>query len=236
MYETSVRIGSCTISFQRTLRVPGNGDEPGPPPAFGVFPVAPLARKPLTVAIPLYRQEAMSITFESPLRPNAVLVNAGGINAISGQPWVQELRRRPQNYLVCPDQSRLDGFRTSTGALRQFTAAREAEADGTAELQLIVFEGKTDLKRISRRPGTTASFGPADPYGKKMWDLDRSDMLKVELLPVAVYEKRTGLPVPETPVDRESYVNAGLPWLALYDEDFAGAAASSDRPMTEHKE
>lgn len=212
MYGTSVRIGSCTISFERTLRAPDrNRESDGPLPALGLFPVTLLKRTPLTVGIPIYRREAMRIALESHRRPNAVMIGDGGLNAITGQKWTGELRQRPQNYLVCPGQPWIDGF----------------EAGST--LHLVVFEGREDLKQIRHRPGAGSDSRPPeaapgervyrDPHGKRMWDVDRSGTLEVELIPVAGYQERTGAPPPATPVDAKAYASAGLPWLPSYDEE-----------------
>ncbi len=253
VYETSIRIGSCTISFQRTLRVPDRGDGPYPlPPTFGPFPVVVLARTPLMVGIPVYRREAMWIAFECNRRPNAVLVGAGSVNAISGQPWQPELRRNPQNYIVCPDQPWLDGFKTGPGVVRQFvavetghgeTASEQLAAGAPAEdLRLVVFEGVVDLKPIPRPPKGVVYSQPMglaaggeivqnlyrDPYGKKMWDPDRKGGLTVKLMPVGEYRERTGREAPETPVDTAAYVRAGLPWFELYEENATDVEVSGE--------
>jgi len=51
-----------------------------------------------------------------------VKVAAGKINAVSGESWTGNLQRKPQNYVVVPDQPWLDGFAVGKGRIRQFVA------------------------------------------------------------------------------------------------------------------
>ena len=54
--------------------------------------------------------------------PMAVKVAAGKVDALTGEPWTNELSRRPQDYLVVPGQPWLDGFCVEQGLIRQFVA------------------------------------------------------------------------------------------------------------------
>lgn len=125
--------GCLTITFHRTLRVPDDGKDYPLPPSLGPFPIRRVQdyadRVPSDwlesagVFLPLYQREAMWIQFDGrPWHPNAVKVGAGGINAVSGEPWSLPLRD-PQDYLVCPPQPWLDGFNTGVNSIRQFVAA-----------------------------------------------------------------------------------------------------------------
>ncbi len=67
--------------------------------------------------------------------PMAVKVAAGKINALTGGQWKNELSKRPQDYLVVPDQPWLDGFCVDRGVVRQFVAMPLGEGY-TAEEQL----------------------------------------------------------------------------------------------------
>src|ERR1700730_9246839 len=127
-----VHVGErLVISFQRTLRIPDDGRTYPLPPGLCRFPVRRAAdyaeRLPLAwrddLLIPMYRREALWIAFEgTSWKPNAVKVGVGGVDAISGAVWNDELQDHPQNYLVAPDQPWLDGINSGTETVRQFVA------------------------------------------------------------------------------------------------------------------
>lgn len=129
-----MRIGEhLSVTFQRTLRVPDDGATYPLPPALGRFPVCPVddyaEKVPKQwlehhgVFIPMYQREALWIAFDGAWwRPNAVQVEVGRINAISGETWAPQLSADPQNYLVCPDQPWLDGINVGKAVVRQFVA------------------------------------------------------------------------------------------------------------------
>ena len=175
------------ISFQRTLRIPDDGKDYPLPPGLGRFPVRavddhanavpPRWRAHGGVMLPLYQSEALWIHFESqyvPLHstsyPFAVKVAAGKINAVTGQPWANDLNERPQDYLVVPTQPWIDGYAVDKGVIRQFVAmplgsgySAEEQITGTAEhggLQLMVFPMRRDRfeRRFPCRPAKTKAF------------------------------------------------------------------------------
>ncbi|KAM0364482.1 hypothetical protein ACHAPZ_010901 [Fusarium culmorum] len=137
-----VKIDDLEISFKRTVRVPDNDDTNNLPPDAGSFPLYKVddyaETLPLSMTqkgglfIPMYRmfalswfkmladpfyleREAMWINFESKCL-YAIKVFVGGINAVSGEPSVEDaatsLRRRNlilqdrsvQDYIVTPGQ------------------------------------------------------------------------------------------------------------------------------------
>jgi hypothetical protein len=120
------------VSFQRTLRIPDDGQTYPLPPGLGIFPIFAVAdfaeRLPAEWSrddafIPLYQREALWLGFHGARwKPNAVQVRIGGVNALTGETGRQSLRAEPQNYLVCPEQPWLDGIVTGKGAVRQFVA------------------------------------------------------------------------------------------------------------------
>ena len=154
----------CSISFQRTLRVPDDNREYPLPPGLGNFPmdhVDDFADKlPDTwrthggIFIPMYQSEALWINFSSRY-PCAVKIAAGKINAVSGKSWSNELSDDPQDYVVIPNQPWLDGFNVSEGYIRQFVAmplgegfTAEEQITGKAGhggLQIIVYPIKHDF-------------------------------------------------------------------------------------------
>jgi len=137
-------MAGCRVNFQRTLRLPDNQQSYPLPPGLGRFPIRHVddhaARLPKIwhrqggVFIPLYQSEALWINFEGSY-PCAIKVAAGKINTITGEAWSNGLSAEPQDYMVIPDQPRLDGFNVAEGHVRQFVASPLGEGF-TAEEQL----------------------------------------------------------------------------------------------------
>ncbi|HJN65838.1 MAG: hypothetical protein QF408_03735 [Pirellulales bacterium] len=127
------------IQFQRTLRIPDDGTDYPLPAGLGEFPIEHVDDYLRTVPdrwlehggvmLPMYQSEAMWINFQSTFLtdhdtcyPFAVKIAAGKIDAVTGKPWTNHLRRQPQNYLQVPSQPWLDGFSIEQGVIRQFVA------------------------------------------------------------------------------------------------------------------
>ena len=157
----------CSMEFQRTLRIPGDGDAYPLPPGLGAFPLRHLddyaGRLPEEwhrrggVIMPMHQAEAMWINFvpglgESSAYPFAVKVATGKRCALTGEAWVEHLNRDPQDYGVLPEQPWLDGYCVERGVIRQFVAMPlgegytvEEQLTGDARcggLQIIVFPMK----------------------------------------------------------------------------------------------
>jgi hypothetical protein len=154
---------SFALNFQRTLRIPDDGKTYPLPPGLGTFPICQVkdleARVPQNwlehggIFIPMYQREALWINFRyCSWKPNAVKVAVGQVNAVSGQPWSQELEPGEDDYMVCPPQPWLDGINAGRGHIRQFVAmplgmGYTVEAQVTGEerfggIQIIVYEPK----------------------------------------------------------------------------------------------
>jgi len=177
------------ISFQRTLRIPDDGRDYPLPPGLGRFPVRRAAdyfadhfdndsdRLPPAwrgdLLIPMYRREALWIAFEGAWwKPNAVKVGVGGVDAISGAAWNEELRGKPQNYLVVPDQPWLDGINSGDGTVRQFVAMPLGEGY-TVEAQITGEErtGGIQIAAFEPLPGRFPDVPPPrehDPFAPAM--------------------------------------------------------------------
>jgi hypothetical protein len=161
------------VTFQRTLRIPDDDQHYPLPPGLGAFPLRHLddyrRRLPKAwverggVLMPMHQAEAMWISFRGDY-PMAVTVAAGKVNAITGSAMTRGLHRRPQDYLVTPEQPWLDGFCVEKGAIRQFVAmplgqgySVEEQISRTAEhggLQLIVRPLKAaSYRRLQRERG-----------------------------------------------------------------------------------
>ena len=119
------------IHFQRTLRIPDDGKIYPLPAGFGRFPIRQVDNYKNTVPaswiehggvlMPMYQSEALWIRLRTDYS-FAVKVAAGKINAVSGDLWTSGLQKKPQNYLVVPEQPWLDGFAVRKGVIRQFVA------------------------------------------------------------------------------------------------------------------
>ena len=157
------------VTFQRTLRIPDDARTYPLPPGLGSFPLrhvddfaasVPAAwRAHGGVMLPMYQSEALWIHFEragwgADAYPFAIKIAAGKINAVTGQPWSNELRTNPQDYIASPPQPWLDGFVVSKGVVRQFVAmplgggyTAEEQLTGAAEhggLQILVHPMKRE--------------------------------------------------------------------------------------------
>ena len=175
----------CSICFQRTLRIPDDGNSYPLPPGLGRFPLRHLddfaERVPDTwvkrggVIMPMHQAEAMWLLFGGAYGryPCAVKVAAGKINAVTGEPWVERLNGDPQDYLVAPEQPWLDGYCVETGVIRQFVAmplgegySAEEQITGEAEhggLQIVLYPMKVkrykEMRALRPRGGFEETSG-----------------------------------------------------------------------------
>jgi hypothetical protein len=179
----------CRIDFQRTLRIPDDNREYHLPAGLGRFPMAHVKDHASKLPgawgehggalLPMHQAEALWIDFEcdaggrSQGYPFAVKIAAGKVNAVTGTHWTNELTRRPQDYLVLPEQPWLDGFCVSKDLVRQFVAmplgqgyTAEEQLSGAAAhggIQLIVYPMKRGcyeklIKKESRTAPETALY------------------------------------------------------------------------------
>lgn len=169
-FNSSVKIGSLTITPYRTLRVPRErGMVSELPAGLGEFPVYSVQDYRSTVPsdwhqegyfMPMYSHEALWIGLQA-ATPVALLVGAGMVNAVTGERLEPQLSGNPQNYLVIPPQPWLDGFKPTQGEkVFQFVAAElgkgetaEEQILGTAEfggLQFGLFTSKVPLYTTGR--------------------------------------------------------------------------------------
>jgi hypothetical protein len=155
-----------TIDFQRTLRIPDDGQDYPLPAGLGPFPLRHVDDfadgvpdswlEHGGVMLPMYQSEAMWLNFSGGY-PVAVKVAAGKINAVSGETWLDGLHRDPQDYVVASRQPWLDGYCIEKGVIRQFVAmplgsgySAEEQITGEAEhggLQIVAYPMKPDAYR-----------------------------------------------------------------------------------------
>ena len=165
LVDDTIRVGPVSITFQRTLRIPDDGRRYPLPPGLGAFPIRRVKDFESTVPatwrerggffISMYQREALWMSFAGEYwRPNALKVGVGGVNAVSGQPFDNRLRRKPQDYLVVPDQPWLDGINAGPNLIRQFVAMPLGQGF-TVEGQVTdeEKEGGIQLTVIEPKPG-----------------------------------------------------------------------------------
>jgi len=152
-------IGSVRLTFNRTDRVPDDLIEHTLPPGRGSFKVFRVSdyhdKLPGSwdrdgIFLPIHDVEAMWIGFGATnyRKPNALLIGAGGINAITGQRLGTRLQEG--NYLVVPPQPWIDGWKTPDGSVRQFVATFHKAGKGlTVAEQLIGTESTTGALGIA---------------------------------------------------------------------------------------
>jgi len=99
------------------------------------------------VFLPIHLAEALWLSWNR--KEAAIMVGAGGVNAISGEGFQPgELKAEPQSYCTAPRQPWLDGIKSGEGIVRQFVAtakgsgasveAQVCGADFVGGLQLFV--------------------------------------------------------------------------------------------------
>src|SRR5450759_3754929 len=158
-----IRMGNFTVSFERTLRIPDDGNTYPLPPGLGEFPILTVADYADSVPetwvehgvffIPMDQREAMWLAFQgASWRPNAIKIGIGNVNALTGKRWTKSLGSREQDYVVVPDQPWLDGINAGDGFIKQFVAMPlgmgytvEGQITGKEEvggIQIICYEPK----------------------------------------------------------------------------------------------
>lgn len=242
---------SITVRFLRTLRVSDDGREYPSLPTFGgleIYAVRDYAdrvpaawRVPPGVFVPLRQQEAMVISLAGrSWKPNAVKVGIGKLNALTGTSWHEKLISKPQNYLVCPQQCLLSGFRDRARHFRQFATlldpkgrlfGADSAEGGTCEgMQIMVFEPRPGLfrdypqasraRRSGDLPRRRAGQSEAvafrhellpDPYGIQTWDPLNFGRVCVHIVSDAAFREITGQESPASPIHRNHYAKVGLP-------------------------
>ncbi len=177
---------TCSISFQRTLRIPDDDRSYPLPPGLGDFPLRHIDdyedRLPDEwlrrggVLLPMYQAEALWISFGGGFGgrfgggyPFALKIATGKICAVTGDSWTESLNRDPQDYLVVPDQPWLDGYCVGKGEVRQFVAmplgdgySVEEQLTGAAEhggLQIMACPMKRErYEQLQKSRGGLGSF------------------------------------------------------------------------------
>jgi hypothetical protein len=216
------------IALKRTLRVPEGCHSYPLPPDLGDFD---LVRRRDRYVVAAWPHEALWIRFEA-LNDQwtAVQVAAGGLNALTGEPFPAPLNGAPQNYLVVPEQPWLDGVLAAEGLVRQFVAVAggAGNAIGPGTIQIRVFAPKRRLPRAAPaiESESMMSIGAGglirqkvypDPFKVSVWRTTPEAEISIDLLTPGRFHALTGRPAPPTPVSAKAYTDWGLPWFELND-------------------
>lgn len=159
-----MKIGPIEVTFHRTVRVADGRAASNLPPSLGHAKLTPVkdfadncpeSWEKEGFFVPLHDKEALWLGFHG--GPAAMIVGAGGINALSGQKLGTKLETG--GYLVTPPQPWLDGWKAEDGTVYQFVATPFKQGDGlsvgeqilgaeskSGGLGIAVFESKEPLK------------------------------------------------------------------------------------------
>jgi len=194
-----------TIDFQRTLRIPDDGNDYPLPPGLGRFPIKHVdnyAEKVPSlwiehggVMLPMYQSEALWLNFLSVfLRdyrtsyPFAIKVATGKINAVTGENWSDGLQNDPQDYMVSSKQHWLDGYCFEKGFIRQFVAmplgsgySAEEQITGEAEYGLPWFDYYDDNSTALKGSEKLKDLKSVVEMGQKKGDVPVPENESVEI-------------------------------------------------------
>jgi hypothetical protein len=187
-------------------------------------------------------QEAAWLQFQGKLlTPYALKVGVGDVDAITGLAWDAVLRKSPQNYVVCPYQPWLDGFKVGPAVVRQFVAVpigaglsvEQQQAGGeVGGLRLASFAAHPDRldgrKAPRQRPPQARSLAIGaggrikqriypDPLGFDVWESSPSANVWIHMIDADEFTRSTGEAVPPSPIDADTYSRFGFPWFQVYD-------------------
>jgi hypothetical protein len=157
-----MRLGTLEITFHRTVRVPDGRQPSNLPPSLGRIELYPVSKyvgrcpknwEPEGYIMALHDTQAMWMSF-TPRHPVALLVGAGGTNALNGEELGTSLAK--DNYVVAPPQPWLDGWKDTDGTVYQFVATPYKKGKGISVAeQLMGQESRTGAIGI-------ALFDPKD--------------------------------------------------------------------------
>lgn len=129
----NLEIGPLHVNLHRTVKVRDNNESSNLPPSLGTFEIYKVSdyldKCPKTWSkddcfIAMHSEEAMWISLQT-CEPVAIVVGAGSINAINGNPITEKLEK--DGYLVSPPQPWLDGWKGDDGTVYQFIATEVGE-------------------------------------------------------------------------------------------------------------
>jgi hypothetical protein len=224
------------IHFQRTLRIPDDGRTYPLPPGLEHFPLRHVDDYASEVPeewvrhggvfLPMYQSEALWINFVGDY-PFAVKVATGKIDAVTGKEWSLGLHKRPQDYLLIPEQPWLDGYCVEEGVIRQFVAmplgsgyTAEEQITGEAEhggIQIVAYPLRAEYYRPPPRLAEAMySLADALPAATPSMGLAPGGKMRQE-----IYQDRKGLTRWDTDHGSRCFVHItnSLAWRHITGED-----------------
>jgi len=172
LVRSHCRSAKTTVDFQRTLRIPDDGNDYPLPPGLGSFPLSKIDGK---TVMPMYQAEAMWMSFYDSSYPVALKIGTGSINAVNGEKWSDGLLRDPQSYVVLPEQPWLDGYCVEKGVIRQFVAVRLGDGYSTEEQLEGTEEGGIRLEAVPVNPEIYFEKDLKDSLPKSLEDVLRAE-------------------------------------------------------------
>lgn len=157
-----MQVGPLTIDLHRTVRVADGRQPSNLPPNLGTALATPVKdfkdHCPKSwdeggFFVALHDTEALWLSFSG--GPVAVMIGAGGINALNGQKLGTKLEA--DGYLVTPPQPWLDGWKAEDGTVYQFVATPFKQGDGLSVGEQILgaesVSGGIGIAVFEPRPG-----------------------------------------------------------------------------------
>lgn len=172
LVRAKCRSGKTTVDFQRTLRIPDDGNDYPLPPGLGSFPLSKIEGK---TVMPMYQAEAMWMSFYGGSYPVALKVGTGSINAVNGEKWSEGLLRDPQSYVVLPEQPWLDGYCVEKGFIRQFVAVRLGDGYSAEEQLEGTEDGGIRLEAVPVKPEVYFQKELADELPRSLEEVLRGE-------------------------------------------------------------
>ncbi len=201
-----IQIEDLNISFYKTLRIPDDNKKYKLPRALGKYNLE-INKQNNNISFQMFQKEAMLMNFSGTNDCHyAVKIGLNEKNITSGENWVDGsgLSQNPQNYIICPDQSIINGhiIDNKTNFVKQFVAM--SLDDNVKQSDILKFEiyklhddnigvynGKLKYslyetpKNLNLINGTKISFAKNSPNIN--FDLKLSDILNED--DVIIYKK-----------------------------------------------
>jgi hypothetical protein len=173
------------VTVHRTLRVPDDDTTYGLPPGLGLFHLTgadsvrhdALGWSATDALLPMWQAEAAWFRFSSPSGyPFLVRMSMGGVNAVTGEDFADEVDFETEDYFEVPEQPWLDGFRVDDKTVRQFvamplgsgyTAAEQLAGadDGAVRIQVTPLRASKWRKRVATRRAAPQQLTSFDALG-----------------------------------------------------------------------
>lgn len=220
-------IGPLNIGLHRTIRV--NPEEiSNLPPSLGNFEIFKVSDYNLknwdqkAFFIPIHEKEALWLSFHTfssclfETQGVAVLININDINVLNGKKGQTDLSKN--NYLVCPPQLFLDGYKNEDGTVSQFVTKNNI-SENNEKLDIYVFETNLTQKPYVHQGFCHKGFASMeieqggkieqqiypDPHGLETWNKNSIGKASFYFINAKEFSEITGNPLPPLPKSFEDY-------------------------------